>query len=418
MNNTRINQIIGKALLYYSDGLYRLSDAGFDTVEQADPSALSKLSKVLVVARHHYIERTISLPITIKQDVNAAIEFEIEGLKQEFQLFHKVVHQSEGKTRVAIWQVPKAIIPSGIVIVLPETYLLAGLIAPNQILRYLSKNGRPVLLTNTLTHLFSSASPNQSLSIFAQAAGVSVSEPIEFSSDVLAKQLIQGVVNRNQALFSGFWCQSERVQRDWQALIKPLLVPAFVCASVYLALSSAYVSFQYNSAESQIDEQSDSINAVLRLQSQIAQRTQELTQFEDINEQQPPLWRVWQILAPFYGQEVKVKFIRYNDEQVYFSGEAGSASTILESMLDNPMVLDPAFTTAVKKQRNDKESFIIRFSLAPYDASQDKQAADTAVDSVVESVAESVADSSDSDTQLLTDQEASLNASVSKEQAL
>ncbi|WP_076410999.1 hypothetical protein [Shewanella sp. UCD-KL12] len=383
MNYTRINQLIGKALLYYSDGLYRLSDTGFDKIEQGESSHLNKLShinklsRVLVVARHHYIERTISLPITIKQDVKAAIEFEIEGLQQEFQLFYKVVHQSEGKTRVAIWQVPKAIIPKGIALVIPESYLLAGLLAPNQILRYLSTDGRPVLLTNTLTHLFSSASANQTLPIFTQAAGVSISEPLEFSSDDLAKQLIQGVFSRGQALFTGFWCRSERVKRDWQALLKPLLLPAIVCASVYLALSTAYVSFQYNRAESKIDEQADSINAVLRLQSQIAQRTQELAQFENINEVQPPLWRVWQIFAPFYAQEVTVKFIRYNNEQVYFSAEAESASNILESMLDNPMVLDPEFTTAVKKQRNDKESFIIRFSLAPYDASQDEHTSET-----------------------------------------
>nr|BBG82696.1 hypothetical protein [Shewanella sp.] len=328
---------------------------------------MRKTTKLLIVARHHYIERTINLPITIKKDVKAAIEFEFEGLRDEFQLFYKISEPSDGKCQVMIWQVPKAIIPKGIMMVLPESYLLANLLKPNQLLRYQSLQGRQVMLANTLTHICSSASRHQTMAIFAQASGVSLTVPIEYSIEQLSSQIYKGLFACWQQLASGFWVAPEANKRDWKTLLKPLIIPTIVCSVVYLALSSSFVAYQLQSVENEIEDQKDAISSVLNLQNQIAQLTQELAQFETVNQQPPPLWRIWQILSPYYTQGVSVKFIRYNNEQVYFSGEAPSASNILESMLDNPMVLSPEFTTSVTKQK-DNESFIIRFSLAPLDS--------------------------------------------------
>ncbi len=310
----------------------------------------------------------MSLPITIKKDIKAAIEFEFEGLRDESQLFYKLSQPSDGKSQVMIWQVPKAIIPKGVMLVVPESYLLAGLLEPNQLLSYQSLQGRQVKLANTLTHISSSASRHQTMAIFAQASGVSLTEPVEFSTEQLSQQLLKGLFACWQQLSTGFWVKPESSNRDWKALLKPLMIPTAACAVAYLALSSAFVAYQLQSVEGEIEDQKKAINSVLTLQNQIAQLSEQLAQFETINEVQPPLWRAWQIFAPFYAQGVTFKFIRYNNEQVYFSGIAPSASNILESMLDNPMVLDPAFTTSVKKQRDDKESFIIRFSLAPIEA--------------------------------------------------
>jgi hypothetical protein len=358
--NTIIDKVLNSTMLYYSDGLYSLSEVGFCAAE------MRKTTKLLIVARHHYIERTISLPITIKKDIKAAIEFEFEGLRDEFQLFYKISEPSDGKCQVMIWQVPKTIIPKGIMMVLPESYLLASLLKPNQLLSYQSLQARQVMLANTLTHISSSASRHQTMAIFAQASGVSLTEPIEYSTEQLSPQIYKGLFACWQKLASGFWVTPETSQRDWKTLLKPLMIPSIVCAVVYLALSSAFVAYQLHSVENEIEDQKDAISSVLSLQNQIAQLSAQLAQFETVNQQPPPLWRVWQILSPYYNQGVTVKFIRYNDEQIYFSAEAPSASNILESMLDNSMVLSPEFTTAVRKQ-TDNESFIIRFALAPLD---------------------------------------------------
>ncbi|MGI2000023.1 hypothetical protein [Shewanella frigidimarina] len=397
--NTIIDKVLTSTTLYYSDGLYSLSESGFSAAE------IRKTTKLLIVARHHYIERTISLPITIKKDIKAAVEFEFEGLRDEFQLFYKIAQPSDGKCQVMIWQVPKAIIPKGIIMVLPESYLLASLLKPNQLLRYQSLQGRQVMLANTLTHISSSASRHQTMAIFAQASGVSLTEPIEYSIAQLSLHIYNGLFACWQQLASGFWVTPEASKRDWKTLLKPLMIPTIVGSVVYLALSSAFVTYQLQSVESEIEEQKDAISSVLNLQNQIAQLSQQLAQLETVSQQPSPLWRIWQILSPYYTQGVTVKFIRYNDEQVYFSGESPSASNILESMLDNPMVLHPEFSTAVRKQ-TDNESFIIRFSLASL-ANTANSAANSIDDSTVNSAANNIDESTENSTEKSTANSAS-----------
>ncbi|MGI2224815.1 hypothetical protein [Shewanella frigidimarina] len=367
MNYKTIQQAIGKCVHYYCDGLFKFNENGFSTVKHA---------KAIIIARHHYLERTIDLPIAIKKDIKAAVELEIEHLSADFHVLYKITDLTNGKSRVVVWQIPKKIIPKGVLIVIPETYVLSAGLAKNTILRYQNLTKRPVLLANTLTDIVSSTSVAHTVPIFAHAFGINGIEVEELALELLPERLLKGVMNRNLELLSGFYCKTKVTQRDWKTYLQPLLLPLVTCSVLYLLLSTLFVSLQHSSVVAKIESQSESINSVLQLQGEIAQQSEQLAQFEKHHQQQKTLLPAWEVFAPLYDNDVKFQFIRYDSNEIIFSAEASSASQVLEMLLDNPLVASAAFTTAIRKTGN-KESFIIKFSLAPYTVTTENKSPDT-----------------------------------------
>lgn len=319
---------------------------------------------MLIIAKHHYIERSISLPITIKKDVKAAIAFELESLKAEFQVFYKLGLPDNGKTQVMIWQVPHSLIPKGILLAIPETFLLSSQLTAEHVLSYMGIGGRRTLLAKSGTQLYSSTNQNLSVPVFGQMIGINAVQTIDVSQELLAEKLEAGLVANWLQLLQGFWVKSQAPKVDWQQVIKPYLLPAGISLVAYLGITSLYVSYQHGVAESLIAEQRSEINIALDTQNEIGVLTEQLLLLDDPGELALPLWRVWQILSPVFQKQVFFKFIRYNDSNLYFRGEAESATEILELLLNNPLVKDPTFTAAVKKL-SDKESFTIKFALTP-----------------------------------------------------
>jgi len=90
------SQLIKKILGYYNDEMYC-----FDGKTLSLASDEQNL-KIVIVARHHYIERSLSLPITIKKELQAAIAFEIEDLKNNFHVFYKIISTKDGESIVTI----------------------------------------------------------------------------------------------------------------------------------------------------------------------------------------------------------------------------------------------------------------------------------------------------------------------------
>lgn len=356
---TRIkDKLIGEAVRYCSDGLYRLSGANLVASE------MTSAVKLLIVAKHHYIERSISLPITIKKDVKAAVAFELESLKTEFQVFYKIGVPENGKTQVMIWQVPHSVMPKGVLLAIPETYLLSSQLAPEQVLSYIGVGGRRTLVAKNGSQLYSSTNQSLNVSVFGQMIGINAVQTIDVSEEMLAERLEAGLLANWQHLLQGFWLKSLAPKVDWQQVIKPYLIPTGICLVAYLGLTSLYVSYQHSVAKNLIAEQRGEINEALDIQNEINALTEELLLLDNPGDVAPPLWRVWQVLAPVFQKQVIFKFIRYNDSNLYFRGEAESATEILELLLNNPLVKEPTFTAAVKKL-SDKESFTIKFSFTP-----------------------------------------------------
>ncbi|WP_041421737.1 hypothetical protein [Shewanella sediminis] len=349
---------INKFVFYYSKQSFRLQDDGLEPIER------SNLAKVMIVARQHYIERAISLPITLTKDVNAAIQFEIESLQSEFHLFHKIISTADGKTQVMIWQIPRDIVPKGVMLVLPETYLLSFILETNQVCVYQAPSGAgPVKLVKTTKKICSSASEQQSLAIFSQAAGVNLQNTLDISAEEFLSHLLNALKISVKHLVTGFWVKPSAEKKDWGQILKPLIVPIATFFIGYLAITSLYVSYRLSTVSNMIEDQREDIDTVLTLQSSIHELQNQIEQYQSMSSSEEPAFRMWQVFAPLYKQGIQFKFIRYNGQQVFFSASAKSASKVLEQLLNVKTVISPQFSTAVRKT-GDEETFIIKFSLA------------------------------------------------------
>lgn len=357
MGNELKYKYINKFVFYYSEQAYKLQSNGFITEERSD------LAKVMIIARQHYIERSISLPITSIRDVRAAIQFEVDALKEEFYLLYKIMTTEEGITTVMLWQVPRDIVPVGVLLVLPETYLLANAIENSQLCLYqfLSDAGFTKLL-NTPERILSSPNSHQSREFFCQSAGVSYQDEVTIRAEDFPGFLLKAIAASIRGLGRGFWISSTAKKRDWAKTCRPFITPVIIFGVSYLALTSGYISYRLSSVSSAIEVQKEDIEQVLNLQTSVRELQDQIELYQSLGPNQEPPLGMWNVLAPLFKQGVQFKFIRFNGEQVFFSAIAESASGILEQLLNVETIRTPQFSTAVRKS-GEKEAFIIRFTL-------------------------------------------------------
>ena len=357
LKNSFLSQLLSKVIHYYSHDYYQLT-----------PTALKKVAKtskikVLVVARQHYLERQIRLPITLKKDVKAAMAFEIADLEQSFHVFYKVTAVIDGVSHIHLWQVPRDIIPEHVRLVLPESFLFYHAMNVGQILHYgVLDEQKSVFIAKTQTSFQSMVDNIEQLALFSQATGVSLEQVDYIEQENFPAKLLLAITSAIPELLLGFWC-SHHDKADIKAQLKPFILPTFTVFLAYMLISSAYISMRHDSVLSQVSEQKSDIDKVLTLQSEITALEQELDKFASLTQGTKPLWNIWPVLAPLFEQKVIFKFIRFNSKEVFFSAYAPSAANVLEYLLDTPEVGTASFTTAVRKIYG-KEEFVIKFSLS------------------------------------------------------
>ena len=366
LNNSFFNQLLSKIIHYYSHDYYRLTKTTFEKVAAPDKM------KVLIVARQHYLERHISLPITLKKDVKAAMAFELAELQQAFHVFYKVINVIDGVSHITIWQIPRNIIPKSVRIVLPESFLLANALLAGQILQYtVIGENKSVFIAKTQTSFQSMVGNTEQLTLFSQATGVNLDSLEQIDEKAYQQKLLSAVIYGLTRIAGGFWC-TYADKRDVKAQLKPYFLPIFVVAITYMIISSAYISLQHENVLSKVNAQKSDIDKVLILQGDINSLTQELNKFSLLDQDKKPLWNVWSVLAPLFDQKIIFKFIRFNSKDVFFSAYAPSAATVLEYLLDKSEVDSASFTTAVRKKYG-REEFIIKFSLSDHISEQEEQ---------------------------------------------
>lgn len=359
-------QLIKKIFGYYSDKMYRFDHDELIPVEDQN-------FKAVVVARHHYIERSLALPITIRKDVKAAIAFEIENLKLEFHVFYKIAPSKNGETIVTLWQIPKSIINNKTLMVLPETFLLAHILSPNTLLSYSSLvDENPVYLIQLEQGIKSFISNGQSKEFFCHAIGIHVENDVQIKATDFVATLLKSISAAFMSMGLNFFIKSENDKQKIIDGVKPYILPFGVFITLYIAISSAYLSYQLSATEQLANSYKKEINAVLTIQKTLNQLTDEIEKYQEIGSEKQPLWQIWKIIEPLYQQNVSFQFIRFNGEKVLFKATAKSASAVLEYMQNNTLSRNSAFTSGVRKE-GDVESFIIQFDLIPLGEQSDTE---------------------------------------------
>jgi hypothetical protein len=243
-------RILNKALYYYSDALYHV------TSEKLIKCAPDRSPKILIVARHHYIEKVQSFPIITRKDLKAAINFEIADISDDFYVFHKIISSENGESRVMLWQIPKSIIPTSVLVVLPETFLLQNSLAKNEILIFNALNGKSntvIAKTNHAVHSISQV--NDNTDSFAMSLGVQVAKIIHLNKSDIHRHIIEGLKKQVSSVFTNFWIikkiDSEGIINESKKFVLPSLLTFFA----YLVLSSIFVSVKHAHVSQTVDEQ-------------------------------------------------------------------------------------------------------------------------------------------------------------------
>lgn len=354
-------QLLANLVMYYSNQFYQINGTEFTA------TPLTQTTKVLILARHLYLERHISLPIVLARDVKAALDFEIAELKDEFFVFHRINTVSDGLSHITIWQVPKNVIPNGVLFAIPETYLLGLSLQLNDLIAFSCVSPQEeVLIAMTVNGVRSTSSKQVNQMLFSQAVGVTDTE-IELKTPQEVLGIYKAMLLKNwPSLVTVFWVKRELKTQNIKQFCQPYLKPALVVSVLYLFITSLFVYTQHEVALASVEGQSTEIKDVLNLKTDISNLQQQLSQLDVSDEVQAPLWKLWQVLGPLYEQDVRFNFIRYAEGMIYINAESASSSKVLEYLLDNTSVVAPEFTAAVRKMKNT-ESYTIRFSLASSD---------------------------------------------------
>jgi hypothetical protein len=355
-------QSLANLVMYHSNQFYQIKGAEFTAMP------LSRSTKVLILARHLYLERNISLPIMLARDVKAALDLEMAELQQEFYVFYKITSVAEGHSHITIWQVPKQSIPKSVLVAIPETYLLGLNLDANDIISFSGMSATAhYLVAKTFQGMRSTSSHQVEQSVFSQAVGIT-DAVVQVKTAAELNGMFKAMLKRHwSSLLVDFWVKRPINTEKLNSVLKPFIKPALIACTAYLVITSSFVYIQHDITQGAVTQQGAEIKAVLNVQSDISRLQQQLEELDVSSDTQAPLWQLWQVLGPLYEQGVTVKFIRYNDGKIYLSAESVSSSTTLEYLLDSPLVSGPEFTTSVRKMKQS-ESYIIRFSLAPRDS--------------------------------------------------
>jgi hypothetical protein len=354
-------QLLANLVMYHADQFYQIKGAEFTVMP------LSRSTKVLILARHLYLERNISLPIMLARDVKAALDLEMAELQAEFYVFYKITSVAEGHSHITIWQVPRQSIAKTVLVAIPETYLLGLNLDANDIISFSGMSATAhYLVAKTFQGMRSTSSHQVEQSVFSQAVGIT-DAVVQVKTAAELNAMFKAMLKRHwSSLLVDFWVKRPINTQKLNSVLKPFIKPALIACAAYLVVTSSFVYIQHQLVQSRVEQQGAEIKQVLNLQSQISQLQLQLEELDVSGDKHSSLWPLWQVLAPLYEQGVTFKFIRYNDGKIYISAESVSSSKTLEYLLDSPLVSAPEFTTAVRKMKQT-ETYIIRFSLTHSD---------------------------------------------------
>ncbi len=357
-------RILNRAFYYYSDTLYHLTSAG---LEQCDSK---KSPKMLILARHHYLEKVQSFPIVNRKDLKAAISFETADMLNDFYVFHKVLKTENGSTQVVLWQIPKNIVPNSVVLVIPETLLLQASLGQSEILTFAALQKNTTTVIAKTNHAFHSiCQTNADVDAFAMSLGIQAVNIDKLVTANIHEHLINGLKQHLLSALTHFLIIKTFDTQEFIKQAKKFVLPSLATFFVYLLMSSAYVSFKHSRVSQAVNAQQDEIAQVLTLQNELAELREQYQSYNTLHQQKQPVWQIWTVLHNLFERGVQFQFIRFTGEFVFIKARYKSASEVLEYLYDINTISEATYTTSVKKE-GAFDVFIIKFKLTSSEESQ------------------------------------------------
>lgn len=321
--------------------------------------AKASLHHIKVVARHHYRETLVWLPIAERKLVKQAVELDLDADEVYF-----IGTAENGKTPVLKFKLDAGLSEIGGVW-LPESLLLGGLVSRDGVWTIESsvapwhlgvRKGLPV--SQLAKGVFSQ--PER----FCAAQGITEVTPEPISPSQLLSLYQKQWWRLPFAAWSGLWRKSSQRSTFNLAKLQGMVIPIALMFTLYLVGSRYWVDLQRSHLATDAQTQQQVVGDALALRNQARDIESQITSFSTELDSVEQYWSLWPTLAAVFASGASVDGVRVNQEQVLLRVKGQSATAILDTLLSLPEVKEARFDGSVRRIRGE-ESVNVLVIFAP-----------------------------------------------------
>lgn len=321
---------------------------------------------ITILHRQHYDEQLTTYPIDNKKEIKNLVALEHKDKGNTFLHQYNISAQLDGTSYVNHWFIPCLSELSSLIII-PETRLLDRTLQINELLT-IQEGGHthePLFVAKSLSGLISSLANGliKNIDTFCLAAGFAVPgvEKIHtLSQSAFLFRLLKGLSRLSPEQWLS--CKQPLDQEKLKRAIIPTGLAVSVTLTVYLTMSSAYLVWKKDHLEQQYQSYKQQVNSALTVQNSLLKTQKQLTRQQLFKAERQSFSQVWPTLVPIF-QQASLTLISYKDKKYQISGSTEKASDLLQTLMEQPQVVNAQFIGQTRRQRN-QDRFSITFEIA------------------------------------------------------
>jgi hypothetical protein len=389
-----LKYILSKFVGYYNGEMnqFSVNDQGELSLSPipivSDNNSARQTLPIVIVARTYYRELVTTYPIDNKKELKKLLRLQFPNKHADDDLYSNITSHyhiwkaAEGKTPVNVWQfltnVPTAFLQ------LPETLLFSSLVTHNQILCIdrgsfnnsagsasesgENTNGSKENTTDALfvaknseaIHSLDKSTSINTTQLFAMAVGVAKTQTDKIINAVqFTSALVLGLQKTPTYMLASFIQWPATIDKvKW---LKSIILPFTIVFTSYLALSSGYLGYKYQSLHTALESQGSDVDIALERQQGLDQqlaRHKALDTFFSKQSNLSPFWLVFVDLMP----QASFSNIRTEQGRIVLRGRAIKAIALLDLLSKHPLASNAKFDNPTRAS-NGTENFVISFEL-------------------------------------------------------
>lgn len=331
---------------------------------------------VLVVGRQHYFEDVQDYPLSSLKELRRVLRFENPPRPIRGPVVRRIERLSEQSFRVTRWLLNGNALPpleSVPTLLVPETALLPQ---DRAVYRFPHDQGELVHFNGPEGLRSGLLSDGEDEERFLEAMG-GASAPVANlrngspRTSALQDALIAGLRYMPLQDLPGYFHyeSSKRAPFPWARAT----TLASVLLASYLALTSLGLMLHHGYLNFQLDRQANAIEEALAVQRELRAAERRVAERASLMGAGAPGWTLWPVVVDLIQEGTQLTALRFEAGEVTLFGTAPRATDLLEAAGRHPMSEDARFIQPVR-QRDNRESFALRFRPKPLDTGSDPDA--------------------------------------------
>jgi len=347
-----ISFLLEKFAGYYDGELYRFVKV--DNFLTLVPAKQGFIARLLIVAPYCYKERALSFPLEDRKELNKLLKLQL--MQGETYL---IQNSKDGQSKVNTWLFSEAV-PNAL-IRFPESLLLGMSCQNGAILKVHSPNNKQTFIAqfDGVIHTAAMKGIINSADRFTTSVGLSLQQTDELKSEDRATALANSLQKIKYNRLPAFIKKS--TPRNSKLMLAQVATPLVIIMTLYIFVTSFYLSLKVNLAENKLAKNTTQVSELLHLQTLVDSNQTNSQELSYFLQNRNNLAGLWVVMAPVFKQAT-IKSIVFQEGKILIRGQASKASSLLESISQNPNLTNAKFENPVRKNKN-VETFNLSFKL-------------------------------------------------------